>query len=156
MSRKIIFVVLMLLVPFSLSAEVISANMKAINECIDISNRGDQYGEFGSKSRGLSLGTNVSYILLALQELNEIDYSKVNMDNNRSIFQICSSSLLEFGYKSEKYIEAIQNGFSDKEIIRELQKRNNFIKILRDKVLSVNSVGGLVVFVAWGKNGRPQ
>lgn len=142
--------------PLSVKAEAIDANRTAVNECIQITDRENEYGKFGSKSRGLSVGTHVSYILLSMQELNEFDYSKSNAEHDKSIFQICSNALLKFGYKSQEYIEAIQEGYTKKEIIKAFIKINNFIRILDNEVSAINSNGGLVVFVAWGKSGKPQ
>ena len=135
---------------------VIDVNKTAVNECISITEKDDQFGKYGNKSRGLSVGTYVSYILLAFQELNNIDTSNIKRENSKSIFQICSAALHKYGYKGKNYTKAIQEGYKKSEIIRELNLLHNFMVILANEVKKVNSKGGLVVFVAWGKNGRPQ
>ena len=126
-------------------AEIFSIDKVVKSSCEEIASRGNQYGEFGSKSRGLSLGTTAANVILSLQELLKIEYGKINYSNNRSIYTICKYALEEINKSRKKLLDSgVMRSDAEKYIDEEIQ----FIRLLNSEIKRVHENNGLIVFVA--------
>ena len=126
-------------------AEVFSINKIVMGECKEIVGRDGQYGEFGSKSRGLSLGTTAASVMLALQELHLIDFRKYDYSKNRSIYTICKHALGEINRLESSLLAA---GKLRSDIAKYIDNEISFIRLIDEEIKRVVQNHGLIVFVA--------
>ena len=126
-------------------ATIFSIDKTVKNSCKEIVSRGGQYGEWGSKSRGLSLGTTAANVILALQELYDIEYGKLNYSNDRSIYTICKYALDEVDKIEKKLLDS---GIMRSDIEKYIDKKVQFVRLLNDEIKRVNQNRGLIVFMA--------
>ena len=126
-------------------AEIFSINKVVMGECNEIVSQGNQYGEFGSRSRGLSLGTTAASVMLALQELHVIDLGKIDYSKNRSIYTICKHALAEINRLENSLLAS---GKMRQDVAKHIDNEISFIRLIDEEIKRVVQNHGLVVFVS--------